>query len=71
MILGGTLLGGPAFAANQVCRLTESEIVGPFYRFGAPFRSQLAGPDEPGSQAYSDRHGIQFRLPYAPAGDID
>jgi len=48
--LGGTLLGGPAFAANQVCRLTESEIVGPFYRFGAPFRSQLAGPDEPGDR---------------------
>lgn len=48
--LGGALLGGPAFAANQVCRLTESEIVGPFYRFSAPFRSQLAGPDEPGDR---------------------
>ena len=71
VVLGGALLGGPAFAAKQVCRLTESEIVGPFYRFGAPFRSQLAGPDEPGDQAYSDRHCIQFRLPYTLAGDID
>jgi catechol 1,2-dioxygenase len=50
VVLGGALLGGPAFAANQACRLTESEILGPFYRFGAPFRSQLAGPDEPGTR---------------------
>ena len=50
VILGGVLLGGPAFAANKVCRLTEPEIVGPFYRFGAPFRSQLAGPDEHGDR---------------------
>ena len=50
VILGGVFLGSPAFAANQACRLTEHEIVGPFYRFGAPFRSQLAGPDEPGDR---------------------
>ncbi|MCI0350549.1 MAG: hypothetical protein L0Z53_14085, partial [Acidobacteriales bacterium] len=50
VVLGGALLGGPAFAAKQVCRLTESEILGPFYRFGAPFRSRLAGPDEPGDR---------------------
>ena len=37
VVLGGALLGGPAFAAKQACRLTESEILGPFYRFGAPF----------------------------------
>lgn len=49
-ILGGMLLGGPAFAAKQVCRLTESEIVGPFYRFGAPFQTQLAESDEPGDR---------------------
>lgn len=49
-ILGGMLLGGPAFAAKQVCRLTESEIVGPFYRFGAPFRTRLAGSGEPGDR---------------------
>jgi len=50
VVLGGALLGGPAFAAKQACRLTESEVLGPFYRFGAPFRSQLAGPDEPGAR---------------------
>ena len=50
MILGGALLGGPNLVASQVCRITEPDIVGPFYRFGAPFRSQLAGPDEPGDR---------------------
>lgn len=50
LALGGALLGGPAFAAEQVCRLTEPEILGPFYRFGAPLRSQLAGPEEPGER---------------------
>ena len=50
MILGGGLLAGSAFAAKQGCQTTESEILGPFYRFGAPFRSRLAGPDEPGDR---------------------
>ena len=50
VLLGGTLLGGPALAAGQGCRPTESEILGPFYRFGAPFRSRLAGPEEPGDR---------------------
>jgi catechol 1,2-dioxygenase len=50
VLLGGTLLGGPALAAGQGCRRTESEILGPFYRFGAPFRSRLAGPEEPGDR---------------------
>lgn len=50
VILGGALLAGPAFAAKRECRPTEFEIVGPFYRFGAPFRSRLASPDEPGDR---------------------
>lgn len=49
-ILGGGLLPGSALAATQACRPTEPEIIGPFYRFGAPFRSRLAGPDEPGDR---------------------
>ena len=49
-LLGGTLLAGSALAATQNCRPTESDIVGPFYRFGAPSRSRLAGPDEPGDR---------------------
>ncbi|WP_137889168.1 twin-arginine translocation pathway signal protein [Pseudomonas sp. 2FE] len=50
VIAGGALLAGPGFAAQQNCRPTESEIIGPYYRFGAPFRARLAGPDEPGDR---------------------
>ncbi|MGH7630692.1 MAG: twin-arginine translocation pathway signal protein [Gemmatimonadales bacterium] len=50
ILVVGAPLAGVAFAAKQDCRPTESEILGPFYRFGAPFRSELAGPDEPGDR---------------------
>lgn len=49
-ILGGALLASPVFAAKLGCRPTASDILGPFYRFGAPFRARLAGPDEPGDR---------------------
>jgi catechol 1,2-dioxygenase len=49
-LLGGAIIAGPALAAEQACRLTEAEVMGPFYRFGAPFRAQLAGPSEPGQR---------------------
>src|SRR5262245_33170836 len=49
-----SLLGGAAapsiLAAAESCRLTESDIIGPYYRFGAPFQTKLAGPDEPGER---------------------
>lgn len=48
--LGGALMAGPALAATRRCRVTESDILGPFYRFGAPFQTRLAGPDEPGDR---------------------
>ena len=48
--LGGTLLAGSAFASGGDCRLTETQGIGPFYRFGAPFQAKLAGPDEPGQR---------------------
>ncbi|MCI0429523.1 MAG: twin-arginine translocation signal domain-containing protein [Rhodospirillales bacterium] len=48
-IAGGALLAGPAYAAPG-CLPTESDILGPFYRFGAPFQTRLAGPDEPGDR---------------------
>jgi catechol 1,2-dioxygenase len=58
MVLQGiaSLLGGAfapsAFAATaDSCQLTEREILGPFYRFGSPFQTKLAGPNEPGEQA--------------------
>ncbi|WP_137819587.1 twin-arginine translocation pathway signal protein [Pseudomonas sp. 2FG] len=50
VIAGGALLAGPGFAAQQNCRPTEAEIIGPYYRFGAPFRARLADPDEPGDR---------------------
>lgn len=51
MALGGVLLAaGPARAAAQACAPTLADIVGPFYRFGAPYRARLAGPDEPGER---------------------
>lgn len=49
-VLGSALLAGPALAAREACRLTAAEVLGPFYRFGAPFRAILAGPDEPGER---------------------
>ena len=48
-LVGGALLAGPALA-SAVCRPTEHDVIGPFYRFGAPFRARLAGPDEPGDR---------------------
>ena len=48
--LGGALLGGHGRLAAADCRPTESDILGPFYRFGAPFRSRLAEAGEPGDR---------------------
>jgi catechol 1,2-dioxygenase len=39
-----------AFAAAKSCKLTERDIIGPYYRFGAPFQTKLAGPNEPGER---------------------
>ena len=55
MVLQGlaSLLGcaaTPGAALAKSCRLTERDIIGPFYRFGAPFQTRLAGPDEPGER---------------------
>jgi catechol 1,2-dioxygenase len=49
-VLGGALLAGPGYAAAQECRVTEADILGPFYRFGAPFQTRLAAPDEAGDK---------------------
>jgi len=37
-------------AAARSCKLTERDIIGPYYRFGAPFQTKLAGPNEPGER---------------------
>ena len=48
-----SLVGGafvPAAFAAESCSLTEQDIIGPFYRFGAPFQTKLATPSEPGER---------------------
>ena len=49
-LLGCALAPSAAVAAAKSCRLTPSDIIGPYYRFGAPFQTKLAGPDEPGER---------------------
>src|SRR6185295_9365246 len=49
-LFGGALAPGAFAATENNCQLTESDILGPFYRFGAPFQTRLAGPDEPGDR---------------------
>ncbi len=44
------MLAGPAVASAQECGVTPPDILGPFYRFGAPFRTNLASDDEPGER---------------------
>jgi catechol 1,2-dioxygenase len=44
------LTAGHTLAEAQGCRPTEADIIGPFYRFGAPFRSRLAEAGEPGER---------------------
>lgn len=49
-LLGGAFLPDALAAATQTCRSTAQDIIGPFYRFGAPFQTKLLGPDEPGQR---------------------
>jgi catechol 1,2-dioxygenase len=49
-LLGGASAPSALAATAKSCRLTESDIIGPYYRFGAPFQTKLAGPDEPGER---------------------
>lgn len=51
LTLGSTVLGLPALAAAKECKLTEHEILGPMYNYGAPyFQAKLVGDDEPGEK---------------------
>ena len=49
-LLGGAFTPSAFAAAEKSCGLTERDIIGPFYRFGAPFQTKLAGPNEPGER---------------------
>jgi catechol 1,2-dioxygenase len=44
----GGLLAGPAAVFAQQCRPTAPDVLGPFYRGGAPARAKLADVDEAG-----------------------
>ncbi|MFM9915075.1 MAG: twin-arginine translocation pathway signal protein [Rhizobacter sp.] len=50
--LGGAAVGLPAInAAAAECRLTEQEILGPMYNYGAPmFQLKLVADNEPGQK---------------------
>ena len=49
-LLGGAFLPDALAATTKTCRSTAQDIIGPFYRFGAPFQTKLLGPDEPGQR---------------------
>jgi hypothetical protein len=49
-LLGCAFAPDALYAAAQSCALTPSDILGPFYRFGAPFQTKLAGPRESGER---------------------
>ena len=51
-LFGGALAPGAFAATENNCQLTESDILGPFYRFGAPFQTKLAGPNELGERLF-------------------
>ena len=51
LALGSAALGVTALAAAKECRLTEQDILGPMYNYGAPlFQVKLAGDGEPGQK---------------------
>jgi catechol 1,2-dioxygenase len=47
-VMAGGLLGIPATGFAQQCLPTASDVLGPFYRAGAPARAKLTDPGEPG-----------------------
>jgi len=51
LAVGGAALGLPGLAAAAQCKVTEQEILGPMYNYGAPlFQTKLAADDEPGQK---------------------
>lgn len=51
LTLGAATVGLPVLATAKECRLTEQEILGPMYNYGAPsFQVKLADDDEPGQK---------------------
>ncbi|MGH6893015.1 MAG: hypothetical protein ACREEP_12215 [Dongiaceae bacterium] len=63
--VGTAIAVAPGIAAADDCRTTEADIIGPFYRFGAPFRTRLAEADEPGQRlsVYGTVYSSDCRTP--------
>ena len=59
-LLGGAFAPAAFAVTAKSCHLTEREILGPFYRFGAPYQTKLAGPNEPGERLTINWHGVQL-----------
>jgi catechol 1,2-dioxygenase len=47
-VMAGSLLGVPATGIAQQCLPTSPDVLGPFYRAGAPARAKLTDPGEAG-----------------------
>ena len=62
-LFGGALAPGAFAATENNCQLTEGDIIGPFYRFGAPFQTKLGWSKRARRTPFCERHGLQFRLP--------
>lgn len=51
LAIGGAALGVPSLAVGKECKLTEQDILGPMYNYGAPlFQVKLAADEEPGQK---------------------
>jgi len=51
LALGGAVVGLPVLAAAKECAVTEQDILGPMYNYGAPlFQLKLASDAEPGQK---------------------
>jgi catechol 1,2-dioxygenase len=51
VVLGSAAIAPAALAAGKECKLTESDILGPMYNYGAPvFQVKLAPDNEPGQK---------------------
>ena len=61
-LLGCAVTPSAYAATAKSCKLTERDIIGPFYRFGAPFQTKLAGPNEPGERLMLTDQGGNYEF---------
>jgi protocatechuate 3,4-dioxygenase beta subunit len=48
--IDGSGVDGPPLPDGNVCSATTADVLGPFYREGAPSRMEIAAPTEPGER---------------------